>query len=49
MILQDQLKITQFQNESYLIPKAIKWKSKILLEVACKLRANSILKMRKKN
>ena len=37
------------KNESYLIPKAIKWKSKILLEVACKLRANSILKMRKKN
>ena len=36
------------KNESYLIPKAIKWKSKILLEVACKLRANSIHKMKKK-
>ena len=36
-------------NENYFIPKAIKWRSKFLLEKACDLRAKSVLKMRKKN
>ena len=36
-------------KESFWIPLAIKWKSRIILEIACDNRARYILKMRKKN
>ena len=35
------------KKESYLIPKAIKWKSRWLLEFACNIRAKQTIKQRR--
>jgi glycosyltransferase involved in cell wall biosynthesis len=37
------------KDESYLIPKAIMWRSKFLLSISSMMRAKKILKMRRKN